>query len=108
MISIVEGALSVGLMMPVPLSYYSPLIGGLPGAARMGMEPTYYWDSLQPEIIEWLNSHTKSDEKVLFARYPTSWLYLRHTRQFRFGILPYDPGHWAWYVVQNRPGGFRA
>ena len=28
----VEGALSVGLMMPVPLSYYSPLVGGLPGA----------------------------------------------------------------------------
>ena len=64
-------------MMPVPLSYYSPLVGGLPGAARMGMEPTYYWDALQPEVLEWLNSHTSTGQKVMFARYPTSWLYLQ-------------------------------
>ena len=44
--ALVEGALSVALMMPVPLSYFSPLIGGLPGAAKLGMEPTYFWDGL--------------------------------------------------------------
>ena len=33
-VAILEGAVSIGLMMPVPLSYYSPLVGGLPGAAR--------------------------------------------------------------------------
>ena len=22
------------------------------------MEPTYYWDALQPEVLEWLNTHT--------------------------------------------------
>ena len=59
-LAVIEGAVSVGVMMPVPLSYYSPLCGGLPGAARLGMEPTYYWDSLQPEILDWLNSHTTS------------------------------------------------
>src|SRR5205823_940928 len=67
---VVEGALSVGLMMPVPLSYYSPLVGGLPGATRLGMEPTYYWDALQPEILDWLNSHTAPGQKVMFSRYP--------------------------------------
>ena len=67
-LAIVEGALSVGLMMPVPLSYYSPLVGGLPGATRMGMEATYYWDALVPEIIDWLHSHTAPDQKVMFAR----------------------------------------
>ena len=42
-------------MMPVPLSYYSPLIGGLPGAAAIGMEPTFYWDSPaagDPRMVE--------------------------------------------------------
>src|SRR5262249_6877250 len=43
-LAVFEGAVSLVLMMPVPLSYYSPLVGGLPGATRMGMEPTYYWD----------------------------------------------------------------
>jgi hypothetical protein len=108
LLSFMEGALSVGLMMPVPLSYYSPLVGGLPGAARMGMEPTYYWDSLQPEILEWLNSHTAPDQKVMFSRYPTSLLYLRHTHRLRVGIMPHEPGRYTWYVLQNRPGAFRA
>ena len=35
-ISLIEGAASVALMMPVPLSYYSPLVGGLPGATSAG------------------------------------------------------------------------
>jgi len=106
-LAVVEGASSVGLMMPVPLSYYSPLVGGLPGATQMGMEPTYYWDALQPEILEWLNSHTAPDQKVMFCRYPTSWLYLRETHRLRIGILPHEPGGWAWYVLQNRPGAFQ-
>jgi 4-amino-4-deoxy-L-arabinose transferase-like glycosyltransferase len=105
-VAVVEGAASVGLMMPVPLSYFSPLIGGLPGAAALGMEPTFYWDSLQPEILEWLNSHTSRDQKVMFARYPTSLLYLRQTHRLRVSILPTEPGDWAWYVLQNRPGAF--
>jgi len=105
--AVLEGALSVGLMMPVPLSYFSPLVGGLPGATRIGMEPTYYWDSLQPEILDWLNSPTAPDQKVMFSRYPTSWLYLRQTHRLRVGILPHEPGGWTWYVVQNRPGALR-
>ena len=44
--------------------------------------------------------------KVRFATYPTSWLYLRQTGRLPAGILPTEPGVWAWYVVQNRPGAF--
>jgi 4-amino-4-deoxy-L-arabinose transferase-like glycosyltransferase len=104
-LALLEGAVSVALLMPVPLSYYSPLVGGLPGATRLGMEPTFYWDALGPEVLDWLNEHTAPRQKVRFARYPTSWLYLRQTHQLRVGILPTEPGDWAWYVVQNRPGG---
>jgi hypothetical protein len=106
-IAVFEGILSVVVMMPVPLSYYSPLVAGLPGAARLGMEPTFYWDALQPDILDWLNNHTTAYERVLFARYPTSWLYLRQTKRLRAGILPTEPGEWKWYVLQNRPGAFR-
>jgi hypothetical protein len=107
LLAMAEGAASIALMMPVPLSYFSPVVGGLPGAARMGMEPTFYWDALQPEVLDWLNDHTPPGGKVRFSRYPTSWLYLRQSGKLRPGILPTDPGDWAWYVLQNRPGQFR-
>src|SRR5262249_43990478 len=102
--ALVEGALSIALMMPVPLSYYSPLVGGLPGATRLGMEPTYYWDALTGDALDWLNDHDEG--KVQFANYPTSWLYLRQTGRLKLGVVPDEPGDWAWYVLQNRPGAF--
>jgi 4-amino-4-deoxy-L-arabinose transferase-like glycosyltransferase len=105
-IALAEGALSVALMMPVPLTYFSPIVGGLPGAAALGMEPTYYWDALSADTLEWLNTHSRSEAKVRFASYPTSLLYLRQTGQLRRRILPNEPGPWTWYVLQNRPGAF--
>ncbi len=104
--ALVEGAVSVALMLPVPLSYYSPIVGGPPGAARLGMEPTYYWDALTDEALDWLKTHTTPGQKVRFATYPTSLLYLRETGRLPVGFLPNDPGVWTWYVVQNRPGAF--
>ncbi len=48
--AILEAVVSIAIMMPVPLSYFSPAVGGLPGAARLGFEPTYYWDTFTPEV----------------------------------------------------------
>lgn len=104
--ALVEGALGLVLMWPVPLSYYSPLVGGLPGAAALGMEPTYYWDALDDDTLAWLRAHTPPGRKVRFATYPTSWLYLRDEGRLPRGLLPGEPGVWTWYVVQNRPGAF--
>jgi hypothetical protein len=102
--ALAEGAVSIALMMPVPLSYYSPLMGGLPGATALGMEPTYYWDAFTPDALEWINEHTGADGKVLFASNPSSWSYLHETAHLKPGHLPTDRGVWKWYVVQNRPG----
>ena len=104
--AIVEGAVSVAVMMPVPLSYFSPIVGGLPGAAKLGMEPTYYWDALSRESLDRLDSITPRDRSVRFATFPTSWLYLKWTRAIRFHLFPVDRQPPAWYVVQNRPGEF--
>jgi len=101
-----EGILGLALMMPVPLSYFSPIIGGLPGAVSVGMEPTYFWDGLSEEALTWLNQHTPQGQKVAFATNPTSWLYLQAHGKLRVGIHPRQPGAWAWYVIQNRPGAF--
>ena len=103
--ALLEGAASVAIMMPVPLSYYGPIAGGLPGASTvLGMEPTYYWDGLTDDALAWLDAHTGPGEKVRFATYPTSWLYLGRSGRLRAECLPYRPGKTVWYVVQNRPG----
>jgi hypothetical protein len=104
--AIAEGAASVAILMPVPLSYFSPAVGGLPGAAALGMEPTYYWDALTPDARLWLGEHTPPGKTISFAAFPTSWIYLRQRGDLPPRLAPLDPGDRLWYVLQNRPGSF--
>lgn len=105
-ISLVEAVVSVMVMMPVPLSYFSPIVGGPPGAVRLGMEPTYYWDALDADALAWLRSNTRPGQTIQFSSFPTSWLYLRETGALPSRLAPLDPGAPAWYVLQNRPGAW--
>ena len=126
--SLLEGAASLVLMMPVPLSYFSPLVGGLPGATRLGMEPTFYWDSLTDDALDWLNSHTLPGRSIQFCDFPYSLYYLRCTGRLRslvllperrasarsepettsppLGVSRDNLSSAQWYVLQNRPGLF--
>jgi hypothetical protein len=105
--ALVEGGASIAVMMPVPLSYFSPLVGGLPGAARLGMEPTYYWDALTDDALDYLNTKTPPGRTIRFASWPTSFLYLARTGRLGPGLTATTPGAAYWYVVQNRPGAMR-
>ena len=40
---------------PHELSYYNGLVGGLPGAQRLGFEPTYWYDAVTPGVLNELN-----------------------------------------------------
>jgi hypothetical protein len=106
MAALVEGIVSILVMMPVPLSYFSPLVGGLPGATALGMEPTYYWDALSPEACGWLTERTGPGETIIFATNPHSWLYLRQIGALPRRLVQFDLGLPKWYVLQNRPGAF--
>ncbi len=89
---------------PNILSYYSRIIGGLRGATACGMEPTYYWDSLDDEALEWLNEHTPDDERIVFGAASPHNIGLLQ----RWGRLntPTDAGgRRRWYVLQRRPSG---
>jgi len=93
---------------PQWLSYYNLLVGGLPGAAAVGMEPTYYWDGLDRSVLDWLDRNTRPDQKVRFAAASTENLELMR----RWGTLPVEfreraPGAYRWYVVQARPSGWQ-
>ncbi len=89
---------------PQWLSYYNLLIGGLPGATRAGMEPTYFWDSLDGDTLAWLAANTKQGEKVWFGSGSDESLALMR----KWGTLPVEyrtkaPGRYRWYVIQRRP-----
>lgn len=106
-----ECAFALWTSHPVPLGYYSPLVGGPPGAARLGMEPTYYWDGLDARTLEWLNANTPEGKMVAFSSFPTSWIHLARVGAIRFATPPLaGPGaserDILWYVLQNRPGAF--
>ncbi len=93
------------LYFPHGLSFYSRLIGGLQGASRLGMEPTYYWDALDRQTLEWLAENTADDEKVAFGAAPPKNLALLQ-RWGRLKHLPDDPGSFRWYVIQRRPSAW--
>ncbi len=105
-LALIEGAISVAVMMPVPLSYFSPLVGGLPGATALGMEPTYYWDALTFDVRRFLAENTPPGRTIVFRSFPTSWLYLREVGELPRQIAHVDPGVPLWIVLQNRPGAF--
>jgi hypothetical protein len=93
---------------PQWLSYYNLLIGGLPGATALGMEPTYYWDGLDRSVLDWLDRHTEGDDKVHFAASSTENLHLMRA----WGTMPVEfrssvPGTYRWYVLQHRPSAWQ-
>jgi len=97
-------AWSTWVYHPLQLSYYNVLIGGLSGATRAGMEPTYYWEAVTPDVREWLNTHTESGRSVSYVFPAVGFEYLHHWKilkppiNFGWGKVP------AWFVVMNRPG----
>jgi 4-amino-4-deoxy-L-arabinose transferase-like glycosyltransferase len=101
-------ASSIVWYAPQWLSYYNLLIGGLPGATALGMEPTYYWDGLDREALDWLHANTAEYEKIAFGACSPENLRLMR----RWGILRRQtsaaaPGAFRWYVLQRRPSGYR-
>jgi hypothetical protein len=91
---------------PFGLSFYNRLVGGLRGAVSLGMEPTYYWDSLDSKALEWLNEHTQAGETIAFEAFPPKNLELLH----RFDMLKpavSEPAQARWYVIQRRPSALQ-
>jgi hypothetical protein len=85
---------------PQTLSHYNMLIGGVRGAAALGMEPAYWWDALDSDVLTWLNEHTEPGARVAFSSTANisilhGWGRLRPVQAPRGGVF-------KWYVLQNR------
>lgn len=89
---------------PLQLSYFNVLIGGLSGATRAGIEPTYYWEAVTPDVRDWLNTHTDEGRTVAFCFPAVTFEYLHDWGQLKPSPLSVLGSPPQWYVVMNRTG----
>src|SRR5581483_1472399 len=54
-------------MHPLGLSYYNLLVGGLPGAERLGLELTYWGDAVDRELQTRLAKLARPNDKAALA-----------------------------------------
>jgi hypothetical protein len=105
--SLVGACINVARYFPQTLSHYNVLAGGVRGASSLGMEPAYWWDGLDNDVLGWLNEHTEPSAAVAFSTVSNmTELHAWH----RLRPRDVDPAKelFKWYVLQNRPGMFNA
>jgi hypothetical protein len=103
--SLLASAVNLARYYPQTLSHYNVLAGGVRGAAALGMEPTYWWDALDNDVLRWINDHTEPGAAVAFARVPDIALLHDWGRLQPKDVDP-ETEAFKWYVLQNRPGMF--
>ena len=96
---------------PFQLSYYSALIGGLRGAARVGLEPTYWGDSVSEDVLEAFSAQAPRDACAILlpTMHPGHPLLLTSPgmRSKSQRVVPGDRWESAgcrWAILFNRPG----
>jgi hypothetical protein len=101
----VVNALNLARYYPQTLSHYNAIAGGLRGAAAKGMEPAYWWDAFDTDVVRWLNEHTGPTDAVAYS--PVANVgFVRDRRGLRPPQVDPRKGPFKWYVLQNRPGVF--
>jgi hypothetical protein len=98
-------AVNLARFYPQTLSHYSLIAGGLRGAAGKGMEPTYWWDALDNDVLRWINDRTGADDAIAFSTV-YNLEHLREWGKLRPRTVAPDAGGFKWYVLQNRPAMF--
>ncbi len=63
--------LSLVVVYPFGLSYYSPLVGGPKGAAALGFETTYWGEVVDGDVVDFLNQNCRAGSRV--AIFPYGW-----------------------------------
>ncbi len=116
-IAIIYGGLVWNMYCYAPqwLSFYNVVIGGPRGALKAGMEPTYYWDSVDREVFHELNKRSDSpSDKVLFGAHSIltihRYRYWQDLHAEAGSISQYksfeELKDYRWYVLQIRQSGF--
>jgi len=108
-------ALPVGEMAhlhPHYISYFSEAVGWLPGAHALGLEPTYWGDTITTPTLDYLNRHAPPKSRVAFVPVGTHLPRVRRQslKDMRadFAIVDHRLGTWDYLVLVPRYGLFDA
>jgi len=109
-LAILSPGIEFFIYQPYGLSYYSPLVGGLPGATKLGMEATFYGEAIDPAGFAAINERAVDGQKValspMFRNLPKHMpsVYIWYTF-LRRGLLPAAPtDDWDYLIFVNRGG----
>jgi hypothetical protein len=104
-VSLLASAVNMVRYYPQTLSHYALIAGGLRGASDKGMEPAYWWDALDNDVLTWLDQRVGPDEALAFSPvYDVGQL--RDLGKLRAHTVDAETRPFKWYVLQNRPGMF--
>jgi len=98
-----------GLIVTYPfgLSYYNALVGGLPGAERLGLELTYWNDAVDPRLLQHLAARIEPGEMACLVPtlYPGQGIASTTRLMNQQGLHLKDQEVWKeadWLVVSRR------
>ncbi|MHC4713601.1 MAG: ArnT family glycosyltransferase [Planctomycetota bacterium] len=95
---------------PYGMSYFTPLVGGLPGAENLGMEVTYYGEAVDQDGLTALKRRAREGQRVAYAPLFKKLPLLLPSEYIRYGFLkwglePVAPsGDWDYLIFINRGG----
>ena len=70
------------------------------------MEPTYWWDALDNDVLKWLNVRAGPDEAIAFSTiYNMGHVATTGADCARHNVNA-ETAPFKWYVLQNRPAMF--
>lgn len=99
--------LPVCLFHPHQMAYYGELTGGPAGARRLGLETTYWGDTLDRRALAFLNQHVPADGAVALVAAGEfvweSYVLLGEVRR-DIRLVPFQAGGWDYLVVIPRQG----
>lgn len=95
---------------PFGMSYFTPAIGGLPGAEKLGMEVTFYGEAVDPSGFAAINARARAGDLVTYGPMFDELPVLLPFYYTRYGIL--DPSlvpaaptdDWDFMIWINRGG----
>ena len=112
--AVVLAALSPGaeffIYEPYGMSYFTPAVGGLPGAQELGMEVTYYGEAVDPGGFTAVNERARPGDMVAYGPMFKELPLLLPYYYTRYGILdpslePAAPSdEWDFLIWINRGG----
>jgi 4-amino-4-deoxy-L-arabinose transferase-like glycosyltransferase len=107
-------AQSYGLvaLYPFGLSYYNGLVGGLPGAERLGLELTYWNDAVDQVLLDRLAGAAQPEASAALVPtlYPGQGILTTNRALARRGIVLADEQHGAdaeWVILSRRTAYWR-